>query len=200
MSVLLFSALLLLLIFVIRYFVGSKRSGIKALVSFGVLIGSLALGINLIFDGSFGASTPINIHAKNLTNKNLKIYTIGFWSNSHNGRGNYVTFDKELKPNKVSDFWIESDGTDEFWVIAKNNKDQIEYLNIIKESDNQIDLQIRNSHNIDPEKAQIATELTSKTDKNEQLESFAILSNIILIGLLTLSLIRTPVLEKIRDY
>lgn len=189
MMILLFSALLLLIILLIRYFVGSKRNnGLKPLVGFGILIGLLSLGANLLFSDSFGASTPVNIRTENLTDKSLKIYTIAFWSNSWNGTGNYVTYDTELKPNGRSDFWFENEGTTEFWIVAKNKNNKIEYLNVITEKESEFDFKITESKNIDADKIKIAEELTFKTDKNEQMEKYAIWSNIGLIGLLILSL------------
>ncbi len=173
----------------IKYFVDSKRNiGLKILVGFGILIGLLALGLNSLNDDAFGASTPVNVRTENLTQNNLKVYTIAFWSNNWNG--NYVTYDKELKPNEKSDFWIENDGTTEFWIVAKNENNEIEYLNVITEQKGEFDFKISENRNIDPDKIQMAKELTSKTDKSEQMEKFMFFANIILIGLLILSLIR----------
>jgi hypothetical protein len=192
MKILLFTALLLLIIVLINYFVILKRkSGLKILLSFGILIGLLALGLNSLFDDSFGASTPVNIRTENLTDKNLKIYAIAIWSNNWNGIGNFVTFDTELKPNKKSAFWFENDGTSEFWVVAKNESNEIEYLNVITGNDNRFDLKITENHNIDQSKVQMAKELTLKTDKKKQIERVAFWINIILIGLLFLSFIKT---------
>ena len=191
MPLLLYSALLLLIVLLIKFFVDKKRNcGFKILTIFGIIIGLTSLGLNHLFDNAFGASTPVNIRTENLTNKNLKIYAIAFWDNSYTGTGNYVTFDIELKPNKTSDFWFENDGTTEFWIVAKNEKDEIEYLNIITEQKNKFDFKITENKNIDPTKAQIAKNLTNKTDKKEQMERIAIWANIILIGLLILSLIK----------
>jgi hypothetical protein len=191
MNILLFSAFLLILILLIRYFASSdKKSGLKMLTIFGIVIGLSALGLNSLFDDSFGASTPVNVRTENLTDKNLKIYAIAFWNNNWNGTGNYVTFDKELKPNKKSDFWFENDGTSEFWIVAKNENSGIEYLNVITDNESQFDLKIAKNQNIDQSKVQIAKELTFKTDKSEQMKSFDFWINIILIGLLILSLIK----------
>jgi hypothetical protein len=191
MNILLFSAFLLILILLIRYFASSdKKSGLKMLTIFGIVIGLSALGLNSLFDDSFGASTPVNVRTENLTDKNLKIYAIAFWNNNWNGTGNYVTFDKELKPNKKSDFWFENDGTSEFWIVAKNENSGIEYLNVITDNESQFDLKITKNQNIDQSKVQIAKELTFKTDKSEQMKSFDFWINIILIGLLILSLIK----------
>ncbi len=191
MNILLFSAFLLILILLIRYFASSdKKSGLKVLTIFGIVIGLSALGLNSLFDDSFGASTPVNVRTENLTDKNLKIYAIAFWNNNWNGTGNYVTFDKELKPNKKSDFWFENDGTSEFWIVAKNENSGIEYLNVITDNESQFDLKITENQNIDQSKVKIVKELTFKTDKSEQMKRFAFWTNIILIGLLILSLIK----------
>ncbi|MCX7547193.1 hypothetical protein OS188_04420 [Xanthomarina sp. F1114] len=159
-------------------------------MSFGVLIGFLALGLHSLFDDSIGASTPVNVRIENLTDKKLKIYAIAFWSNNWNGTGSIVTYDTELEPNKKSEFWFENDGTSEFWIVAKTANNEIDYLNVITENKSQFDLKIIENQNIDQSKAQIAKELTFKTDKNEQIERFAFRTNIILIGLLILSLIK----------
>jgi len=163
---------------------------LKILVGFGIVIGLSALGLNSLFDDAFGASTPVNIRTENLTSKKLKIYAIAFWSNNWNGTGNFVTYDTELKPNEKSDFWFENDGTSEFWIVAKNENNGIDYLNVITENESQFDLKITENQNIDQNKVQIAKELTFKTDKNEQMEKFAFWTNIVLIGLLILSLIK----------
>src|SRR5690606_18093474 len=143
---------LLILILLIRYFAQSdKKNGLKLLTVFGIIIGISALGINSIFDSTFAASTPVNIRTENLTDKNLKIYVIAFWNNNWNGTGNYVTFNKKLKPNKASDFWFENDGTTEFWIVGKNENGGIDYLNVITEKENQFDFKITENQNIDQE-------------------------------------------------
>ena len=175
----------------IKYLARKKRNvGFKILVVFGIIIGLLAIGLNSLFDDAFGASTPVNVRTENLTDKTLKIYAIAFWSNNWNGTGNFVTYDTELEPNKKSDFWFENDGTSEFWIVAKSENNGIHYLNVFTEKESQFDLKITENQNIDQSKLQIAKELTFKTDKNEQIEKFAFLVNIILIGLLILSLIK----------
>lgn len=189
MNILLYSALLLLLILLIKYFVGSNRKiGLNILVGFGIFIGLSALGLNTLFDNAFGASTPTNVRTENLTDKNLKIYVITFWDNNWSGMGNFVNYDTELKTGKSSDFWFENDGTTEFWVVAKNVNNGIEYLKVIPESENQIEFKITNNQKINSNKAKLAMELTLVTDKKIQMENYAIWANIILIGLLILSL------------
>ena len=191
MTILLFSAFLLLIILLIKLFACKKRnSGLRILVGFGIVIGLSALGLNLLFDDSFGASTPVNVRTENLTDKKLKIYSIAFWSNNWNGTGNYVTYDTELKPNGKSDFWFENDGTIEFWIVAKNRNGGIEYLKVITEQKSEFDFEITETKNINSDKIQIAEELTLKKDKSERMKKYAIWSNIGLIGLLTLSLVK----------
>ncbi|MFS4484394.1 hypothetical protein ACKGJY_15375 [Hyunsoonleella sp. 2307UL5-6] len=191
MNILLFSAFLLILILLIRYLSQSdKKNGLKLLSVFGIVIGLSALGINSLFDSTFGASTPVNIRTENLTDKNLKIYVIAFWNNNWNGTGNYVTFDKKLKPNKTSDFWFDNDGTTEFWLVGKNENGGIDYLNVVGEKESQFDFKITENQSIDLGKILIAEKLTLKTDKSEQFKRFAFWTNIILIGLLILSLIK----------
>lgn len=160
------------------------------LTIFGIVIGLTALGLNSLFDDSFGASTPVNVRTENLTDKNLKIYAIAFWSNNWNGAGNYVTYDKELKPNGKSDFWFENDGTTEFWIVAKNSNGGIEYLKVITEQKSEFDLEITETKNIDSDKIQIAEELTFIMDKSERMKKYATWTNVVLIGLLIISQIK----------
>ncbi|SRR5690554_5050823 len=191
MPLLLYSASLLLIILLTKYFVDKGRNcGFKILVIFGILIGITSIGLNHLFDNAFGASTPVNIRTKNLTDKNLKIYSIKFWDNSWSGKGNFVRYDTELKPNeKSNDFWFENDGTTEFWIVAKNNNDEIEYLNVVTENDGEFDFKITENPNIDSKKKQIARHLTMKNDKDERIKNYAIWANITLMGLLILSLV-----------
>jgi hypothetical protein len=197
MNILLFSILLLLIILLIKYFARSKRNiGLKILTVFGVVIGILALGLNSLFDNSFGASTPVTVRTENQTDKNLKIYIIVFWDNSWNGKGNFVNYYTKLIPKESSEFDFENDGTTEFWVVAKNENNGIEYLNAITESKSQFDFKIIENPNIDSSKVQIAKELTLKTDKKEQMERFSVWANIVLIGFLIMSLIKNTAYKK----
>lgn len=191
MPIFIYSALFLFIILLIKLWFDKKRScGFKTLAIFGIIIGLALLGLNQLFSKAFGASTPVKIQTENLTDKNLKIYSIIFWDNSWNGKGHFVYYDTELKPNeKSNDFWFDNDGTTEFWVVAKNNHNEIEYLNVVTENDREFDFKIRENQNIDSQKKQIAQLLTMQTDKDERNKSYAIWANIILIGLLTLSLV-----------
>ncbi|WP_310991706.1 hypothetical protein [Aequorivita marina] len=190
MPLLLYSALLLFVILLIKYFVEKEcNCGFKVLVIAGILIGLLVLGLNSLFDNAFGASTPVNVRTENLTEKNLKIYTITFWDNEWSGKGNFVHYDTELKPNETSDFWFDNDHSI-FWIVAKNENNEIEYLNIVTEKESDFDFTITGNEIVISENVEIAKKLTNETDKNEGIKKFAIWANIILIGLLIMSLIR----------
>ena len=89
-----------------------------------------------------------------------------------------------------SDFWFENDGTSEFWVVAKNQNNEIEYLQVVKENKDKFDVQITADKDIDSAKQRLAQELTSKTDKEKQIERYAVWANILLIGLLIFSLFK----------
>src|SRR5690625_716007 len=98
MSLLLYLAIFLLIILLIMVFIDNIRNcGFKILVIFGIIIGLTSLALNHLFDNALGASTPVNLRTENLTDKNLKIYSIVFWDNSWSGKGNYVNYDTELE-------------------------------------------------------------------------------------------------------
>ncbi len=188
MRILLFCAFLLFIILLIDFIWRTKRkTGLRFLKAFGILIGFLTIGLYSIIDDSFGASTPVNVLTENLTDENLKIYTIAFWRN--NWTGNFVTFNKELKPSEKSDFWFENDGTDEFWVVGKNKNDDIKFLEVVSEKKGEFFFAITGNKKIDSEKIQIAKDLTFRKDKSLAMKKYAVWSIYILIGLLFLSIL-----------
>ena len=168
----------------------NKGLGLKMFVIFGILVGIVALWLDSVIDDAFGASTPVNIRAENLTEKDLEIYVIAFWSNRLNRGSNYVTYDEELKPNETSDFWFENDGTTEFWIVAKTKINDIEYLRVVTEQKSEFDFRITEDTINDINKIQIAKQLIAEKDKSIQVGKFAKWANILLIGLLILSLFR----------
>ncbi|MDT0622958.1 hypothetical protein [Croceitalea vernalis] len=185
---LLFSAFLLVLILLIDIIWRSKKSiGLKVLKGFGILIGFLTIGLYSITDDSFGASSPVNVHTENRTDENLKVYTIAFWQDNWNG--SFVTFDKELKPKEQSDFWFENDGTDEFWVVGKNENEDIKFLEVVSENRGEFFFAITGIKKIEPNQIQIAKDLTFKKDKSVAMEKYAVWSIFGLMGLLFLSML-----------
>jgi hypothetical protein len=164
-----------------------KKVSLKLLIYFGIFIVFSSLGLNHLFSACFGASTPIDITTQNITNQNLRIYAIAFWDDYGNGSGNYVNYDSELEPNETSEFCIDSDGG-KFWIVAKNNENKIVYL---EETENKkTDFKINVNQKAELDKNQIAKELTIKKDKSVALENYLILTNIILILLLGIGLIK----------
>ena len=191
MRILIFSAFLLIIILMIRYFSSSNsKVGLRLLSIFGIIIGLSALGLNSIFDSTFGASTPVTLRIENLTEKELKIYSIAFWDNAWSGKGNYVTYGGKIKPNKKTEFDFENDGTTEFWLIGKNQDNGIEYLNVITESKGEFDVEILDNSKVDEQKADLALQLTFRTDKATQGTQYLIWTNVILTGILILTLIK----------
>lgn len=188
MNILIFSSFLIVIILLIGYFNSNKtEKGIKLLTFFGIAIGILAVGLNYLSDSCFGASTPIDVKTENLTEQKLKIYAIAFWYDYGNGSGNYVNYDSELEPNETSEFCIDSDGG-KFWIVAKNMENEIVYL---EETENKkTDFKININENAEVDKVEIAKELTFKKDKSVELEMFLVWTNIILIVLLGIRLMK----------
>jgi len=168
----------------IYFLTQEKKSRLKMLICFGIFIGISSLSFNFIFKDCFGASTPIDIKAVNLTNQNLKIYGIAFFEDYGNENGNYVAYNTELKPNETSEFCIDSDGG-KFWVVAKNIEDEIVYL---EETENKkTNFKIISNQDTNFTEFEIAKELTFKKDKSLELEKYLVWTNIVLIILLLLN-------------
>ena len=187
MEFLSFGVFLNVVILLVIYFALIKsESSKKTLFLFGIFIGSSALFFMLVFGSCFGASTPIDVKTKNLTQENLKIYAIAFWEDCGNGGGNYVYYDKELSPNQTSTFCIDNDGG-KFWLIAKNHQSEIVFLKESTNLENDFNFKIEPNQAIEIEKSQYAAALTFKSDKSEDLKQYIIWANIILIVLLALN-------------
>ena len=188
MNILIFSIFLNIIILAVIYFsTQEKNNKLKIITYFGIFIGISSLSFNLLFKSCFGASTPIDIKTENLTKQNLKIYGIAFFEDYGNGNGNYVEYDTELKPNETSEFCIDSDGG-KFWLVAKNNENEVVYL---EETENKkTDFKINLNQNVEIDKIKIANELTFKKDKSVEFETYLIWTNIILIVLLGIKLLK----------
>ena len=188
MNILIFSSFIIVAILFLQYFYSTKKR-IKILVLFGIPFGFFALGLSYLFNSCFGASTPINIQTINLTEQNLKIYAIAFWEDYGNGSGNYTNYDTELRPSETSEFCIDNDGG-KFWLVAKNDKNEIKYLEEISKNESDFNFKINANKNVEIDKAQIAKELTIQTDKSIEFEKYLVWTNIILIGLLSFILLK----------
>lgn len=188
MNVLFFSILLnIILLLIIYFYAKEKKNTLKLLIYFGLFIGLSSLSLTYLFGSCFGASTPIDIKTKNITNQNLKIYAIVFWEDNGNGSGNYVNYGSELEPNETAEFCIDSDGG-KFWIVAKNKGNEIVYLE--ETENNKTDFKINVNENAEVNKIQIAKELTFKKDKSVELETYLVWTNIILIILLGIRLMK----------
>lgn len=188
MNILFFSIFLNIILLLIVYFSSiEKKNNLKILIYFGIFIGFSSLSITYLFDSCFGASTPINVKTQNVTNQNLKIYTISFWDNYGNGIGNYVNYDSELEPNETFEFCMDNDGG-KFWLIAKNKQNEIIYLKESTKAENDFICNIEPNQTVEIEKTKIAQELTFKADKNLELEKYLVWFNIILISSLIIKL------------
>ena len=192
MDILLFLCFLLSSIVLIKLiFFRKKENGIKLLLIFGISIGLITLGFENYFNRScFGASTPVEIQTQNKTSQKLKVYAIAFWDNPWNCDGNYVHYDKEVKPNETSSFTIENDGG-KFWIVAKNRKNEIIFLEDITKSENSYSFNIVDNEIFEKQKAKIAQELTFKTDQEEKMRKNLIWVNLGLIGFLIYTLRKT---------
>lgn len=188
MNILIISSLLLAAILLLQYFVTTKK-GVRSIVIFGITVGLSIVVLNHIFDSCFGASTPVDIITKNVTGKNLRIYALVFWDDYGNGSGNYTNYDTKLKPGESSDFCIDNDGG-KFWLVAKDDNDEIAYLEEFSNNKSQYNFIIKTYKNLEQDKALIAKELTINADKSVQLNSYLIWTNLILIGLLTYKLFK----------
>ena len=190
MSILFFSIFLIIVILLIKYFSSTnKRITLKLLTYFGIIIGMTSLGCNFLFSSCFGASTPIDIKTQNLTEQNLKIYAIAFWQDYGSGTGSYVHYISKLKPNETSEFCIDNDGG-KFWLVAKNMKNEITYIRESFDSASNFNFKIITNQNIKIQKILLAKELTFKTDKSRESEQYLLWTNIILIGILAISLFK----------
>lgn len=192
MSILFISLLILIATLFSMYFAkGQNNCLFIFIVIFGIFFSITAIGIDYLFNNSFGASTPVNVKTENQTDEALRVYSVVFWDNEWNGKGNYAYFDSNLNPNeKSNDFWFENDETKEFWIIAKNQKKEIVYLEIFSDNQQSYNLHIINQNNIDPIKISIAKQLTSNLDKSLLIRKALILLNYLLISLILLSVIR----------
>lgn len=188
MNLLFFSIILNIIILLIIYFIPKeKKISLIILINFGLFIGFSSLALNYLFGNCFGASTPINITTQNVTNQNLRLYSIAFWDDYGNGSGNFVYYHSELEPNKTYKYCIDSDGG-KFWIVAKNKKNEIVYL---EETENKkTDFKINANHNTELDKNQLAKKLIYIKDKSVELEKYLVYLNIILIGLLIFKLLK----------
>ena len=191
MQIIFLSAFALLVSLLINQFIDSKHHKVlKKIAIFGIIIGSVTLGYDTFLSASTDITSPITIHTENNTNQDLKLYVITFGKDTLSRTNTKVFLDTEIIPRNSSTFSVEGNEISEFWIVAKNKTNDIKYLNVPEQINSEIDIKITNNEAIDAKNAQTARELIFAKDINNQVKNFGIWSNIILIGLLVISIFR----------
>jgi len=191
MDILFSSAFLLLILFLVSQFLDSKHyKTLIKLAVLGIIVGLIAIFYVSFFASSIKIVSPIEINTENATSENLKIYAITFSKDATDTINRNVVFDKELAPATNSSFSIDKDNLGKFWIVAKNDANEIKYLQVADDSRNQIDITITEGQNNIQADAQVAREMIFALDINKQVLTFAIWSNVLLIVLLLWSIIK----------
>ena len=185
MDILFSSAFLLLIVLLITQFVDRKHSKqLRNLAIFGIFVGIISIVYVSFFMTTVKMVAPIEININNTTAANLKIYAITFDRDAKDTIHREVLYDKEVAPSSASNFSIDSNGLGSLWVVAKNSRNEIIYLEVLNDLQNKIEVKVADNENINLPDAQTARELIFALDINKQVHNFAIWSNIILILLL----------------
>ena len=185
MDILFSSAFALLIIFLITQFLDSKhRKALQKLAVLGVLIGLLSIIYVLFIASSSTITAPTQILAENRSNENLKIYAITFAKDKTDTLSTKVFFDKELKPSKIAEFSVDRNNNGSLWIVAKNQSNTIKHISKFDDIKDQTLVKISGNESFDKSNAQTARELIFAKDINDQVLTFAIWSNLILMVLL----------------
>ena len=196
MDILFSSAFLLLVAFLVTQFLDSKNSKPLILIaSISIVIGLIAIIYVSYFASSVTIESPIEITVENSSNQPLNIYAITFDQDLNDTINRNVFFDKKLSFAKKSTFSIDNKQLGKFWIVAKNESNEIKYLKSIDPITSKVDVAITTDSIIEAVDAQTARELIFDRDIKQQVLSFAIWSNILLIALLLWSIFK---LNKIR--
>ncbi len=191
MQIIFLSAFALLVSLLINQFIDSKHHKVlKKIAIFGIIIGLVTLGYDTFLSASTDITSPITIHTENNTNQDLKLYVITFGKDTLSRTNTKVFLDTEIVPRNSSTFSVEGNEISEFWIVAKNKTNDIKYLNVPEQINSEVDIKITDNEAIDAKNAQTARELIFAKDINNQVKNFGIWSNIILIGLLVISIFR----------
>ena len=197
MDLLFSSDFLLLIVFLVTQFLDSKNSKILILwASAAIFIGFCAIVYVSTVASSVKIQNPIEITVQNSSNQNLKIYAITFDKDINDTINRKVFFDKELSVAYKSTFSIENNQLGKFWIVAKNETNQIKYLKSFDQISSNIVVEITQNATIEEDGAQTARELIFDRDIKQQVLNFAIWSNVLLIVLLFWSIFK---LTKIKN-
>lgn len=197
MDILFSTAFFLLVVFLITQFLDSKNSKtLIILASFAIPVGIISIIYVSYFTTSTKIINPVEITVQNSTNQSLKIYAIKFDADLTDTINTTVLLEKELAVAKKTTFSIDNKNLQKFWIVAKNEANEIKFLKSSNKFQPNLIFKITTDDNIDKAEAQTARELIFDRDIKMQVLSFAIWSNILLIALLLWSIFK---LNKIRN-
>ncbi|WP_318640495.1 hypothetical protein [Flavobacterium ardleyense] len=197
MDILFSTAFFLLVVFLITQFLDSKNSKtLIILASFAILVGIISIIYVSYFTTSTKIINPVEITVQNSTNQSLKIYAITFDADLTDTINTTVLLEKELAVAKKTTFLIDNKNLQKFWIVAKNEANEIKFLKSSNKFLPNLIFKITTDENIDKAEAQTARELIFDRDIKMQVLRFAIWSNILLIALLLWSIFK---LNKIRN-
>ena len=197
MDILFSTAFFLLVVLLITQFLDSKNSKtLIILASFAIPVGIISIIYVSYFTTSTKIINPVEITVQNSTNQSLKIYAIKFDADLTDTINTTVLLEKELAVAKKTTFPIDNNNLQKFWIVAKNEANEIKFLKSSNKFQPNLIFKITTDDNIDKAEAQTARELIFDRDIKMQVLSFAIWSNILLIALLLWSIFK---LNKIRN-
>ena len=191
MNILFSSAFVLLVLLLITQFTNFKQSKIlRSLAVFGILVGIVSIIYVSFFASKVSMVYPLEINTENGTTQNLKIYAVTFVKDQNDSINKKVFFDAEIAPTNTSKFSINADDENSFWIVAKNDQNDIKFLKEVKRNNEKINLKITDNEVVDQKNAQTARELIFDFDIKKQILNFIIWSNIILMLLLSWSILK----------
>ena len=191
MKILLLTSLVLLVAFLITQFLDKKHyKGLQIIAIFGILVGCIALVMNVLINPTEVAVKPITVQAKNLSNEDLTIYALSFGSDTTSKTNEKVIFEKEVRNTTTESFSVDSESASEIWIVAKTKSNVIKLVNELNIDEKSADIVVNQDQVVDAEKAQTAREIIFAKDVNQSVKNFSMWSNIVLILLLIWSIFR----------
>jgi hypothetical protein len=138
----------------------------------------------------FAASTPTEFSVTNRSNETLYVYQILFSNNNGNRRPD-VTGPTNIGHKKTASMCIETDAMLALWIVAKNSRNEVVYLNELhNEGEMTTEIDIRTQSVVSTNKLFLAKRLTDETDFEMQQENRLVGVNLILMGILLVGVIR----------
>ena len=191
MKILLLTSLVLLVAFLITQFLDKKHDkGLQIVAIFGILVGCIALVMNVLINPTEVAVKPITVQAKNLSNEDLTIYALSFGTDTTSKTNEKVIFEKEVRNTTTESFSVDSESASEIWIVAKTKSNVIKLVNELNIDEKSADIVVNQDQVVDAEKAQTAREIIFAKDVNQSVKNFSMWSNIVLILLLIWSIFR----------